>query len=385
MSDWYPSDSILPSDNVEPQDERSDGQEPPLREGLPPTYAMRHDRHYVDELSSPSKTPPVRMLRVRDILMREPVQGDLDGPFVESVRRVGILQPLLVRRHTTGYQLIAGSKRLAAATVAGLTELPCRICDVDDREALELAEADDLRGHAEPARRGEPMASVEPLSAMPSRVPTLAPVLTEVADGLDAALACWRMSTERPGWSYAPTLSRLTQIEIQRVKRLADGLRLLTETPPMAMSKSSLDLVDLVRQASEDAEQERRLVDVELASSTETPVIRLSGSGSLLRLALEGLLQGLTAQAAEAPEKTLRLAVRAERSFAAVEISSKTVTVSQTLATRFFDETFLERPGGYGAAVAFAVARRVVDLHDGEAVVESLSPAGCRVTLTIPL
>jgi len=378
VSDWYPPESIHPSDDVEPSGDHTTDSESPLREGLPPTYTMRHDRHYVDELSSPSKTPPVRMLRVRDIKMGETADNDLDEPFVESVRRVGIVQPVLVRRRNRGYELIAGAKRLAAAIEADLTELPCRICDVDDREALELAEADDLRGRVAQSQNSEGVAS-KPSPAPP----LLASMLTEVADGLDAALACWRMSTERPDWSYAPTLSRLTHIEMQRVKRLADGLRVLTD--PVSVTKTSLDLVSLVRDMSERTEQERRLVDVHLASKTETPVIQVRGNEPLLLLALEGALQALTALVAEIPDKTIRLVLRAERSVATVELSCPTADVSKTLVARFFDQQLHERPGGYGAAVSLSAAKRVVELHDGQASVQSLLPAGCRVTLTIPL
>ena len=379
MSDWYSSESILPSDDVEQPDEHSTDSAPPLREGLPPTYAMRHDRHYVDELSSTSETLPVRMLRVRDILMGEPVKGDLDGLFIESVRRVGILQPVLVRRHTTGYELIAGSKRLAAAMAAGMTELPCRVCDVDDREARELAEADDLRGHPDASRIDGAIVST------PSPTPALTPILTEVADRLDTALACWRMSTEHPKWPYAPTLATLTGIEIQCVKRLTDGLRLLTETP--AVTKTTLDIAALVKDVCESTEPERRLVDVHLTCAVDPPVVQARGSDPLFRLGLASCLQGVAALVTEAPERTIHLAVRAERSAVnavTLELSGTTVSLTETLVARFFDDAYLERPGGYGAAVALAVAKRVVDLHDGQVVVVSVPPAGYRVTLTIP-
>ncbi len=50
-----------------------------------------------------------------------------------------MLQPLLVRPTDHGYELIAGERRFRAAKLAGLSEVPVLVRDVQDREALELA------------------------------------------------------------------------------------------------------------------------------------------------------------------------------------------------------------------------------------------------------
>ena len=52
-----------------------------------------------------------------------------------SIRQHGILQPLSVRRVGTGYELVAGERRLRAALLAGLTEVPCIVMQMDDRES----------------------------------------------------------------------------------------------------------------------------------------------------------------------------------------------------------------------------------------------------------
>ena len=53
----------------------------------------------------------------------------------ESIRQHGILQPLSVRRVDTHYELIAGERRLRAGMLAGLTEIPCIVMNMDDRES----------------------------------------------------------------------------------------------------------------------------------------------------------------------------------------------------------------------------------------------------------
>lgn len=56
-----------------------------------------------------------------------------------SIKEKGILQPLLVRKcqEEGFFELIAGERRFRAAKIAGLQEVPCRILDMPDEEALE--------------------------------------------------------------------------------------------------------------------------------------------------------------------------------------------------------------------------------------------------------
>lgn len=56
-----------------------------------------------------------------------------------SIKEKGILQPLLVRRNASGFELIAGERRLRAAKMAGLIQVPIIIRDVGDAEMLEMS------------------------------------------------------------------------------------------------------------------------------------------------------------------------------------------------------------------------------------------------------
>lgn len=62
-----------------------------------------------------------------------------------SIREHGVLQPLLVRSTPTGYELVAGERRLRAAVLAGLSEVPVLIRDLNDHEALEAALIENLQ------------------------------------------------------------------------------------------------------------------------------------------------------------------------------------------------------------------------------------------------
>jgi ParB family chromosome partitioning protein len=59
--------------------------------------------------------------------------------LAESIRSKGVLLPLIVRRATDGYVLVAGERRWRAAQKAGLRELPVMVREVSDKEAFEIA------------------------------------------------------------------------------------------------------------------------------------------------------------------------------------------------------------------------------------------------------
>jgi ParB family transcriptional regulator, chromosome partitioning protein len=113
------------------------------RRGLPTGLSMRHDAHYVEELTQ-SRTTHVGRLIPIDKLDPNPDQprteiGDLTE-LTASISEKGILEPLLVKPMPLGrWMIIAGERRWRAATAAGLKELPCIEMDVDDSAVAEIA------------------------------------------------------------------------------------------------------------------------------------------------------------------------------------------------------------------------------------------------------
>jgi len=63
----------------------------------------------------------------------------------QSIRQYGILQPLTVRRAEKGYELIAGERRLRAAKIAGLREVPCLMLCSNEEESSLLALIENLQ------------------------------------------------------------------------------------------------------------------------------------------------------------------------------------------------------------------------------------------------
>lgn len=62
-----------------------------------------------------------------------------------SIVQFGILQPLTVRRRDRDYELVAGERRLRAAKIAGLREVPCIVVAVDELESGMLALVENLQ------------------------------------------------------------------------------------------------------------------------------------------------------------------------------------------------------------------------------------------------
>lgn len=62
-----------------------------------------------------------------------------------SIRAQGIIQPLLVRRDEQGYELVAGERRLRAAKMAGLTEVPVVVKEISDAQMLEISIVENIQ------------------------------------------------------------------------------------------------------------------------------------------------------------------------------------------------------------------------------------------------
>ena len=66
--------------------------------------------------------------------------------LADSIREHGVIQPLVVRRLSSGYyQIIAGERRWRASKLAGMSEVPAVIIEADDRKVMELGLIENLQ------------------------------------------------------------------------------------------------------------------------------------------------------------------------------------------------------------------------------------------------
>lgn len=94
----------------------------------------------------------LRRIRVSDIV-RNPNQPrkyfdpEAIAQLAESIRQYGVLNPLTVRRAPggNGYELVAGERRLRAARVAGLTDVPCLVIAAGNEDSSAIALVENLQ------------------------------------------------------------------------------------------------------------------------------------------------------------------------------------------------------------------------------------------------
>lgn len=89
---------------------------------------------------------PISKVEVGFRQPREYFDEDSLEELAISISQHGIIQPLTVRKLSSGYyQIIAGERRWRAARIAGLDQVPVRIIEADDRKAMEIALIENLQ------------------------------------------------------------------------------------------------------------------------------------------------------------------------------------------------------------------------------------------------
>lgn len=134
------------------------------------------------------------------LVRREATARSVSGTGLQelaaSIRQLGVLQPLTVRRNGEFFQVVSGNRRLLAARIAGLGEVPCILLDVDAADA-------ELVGLTENLQR-------------------------EDLDYFEEAL-CLRRYLDRSGLTQAQAAKKLGRSQ----SAIANKLRLLKLTPPV--------------------------------------------------------------------------------------------------------------------------------------------------------
>ncbi len=91
-------------------------------------------------------TLPIHMIEPNPLQPRKIFNDEELQHLADSIREHGIIQPLAVRQMPEGhYQIIAGERRWRASHIAGLSEVPVLIIDVDDKAVMEMALIENLQ------------------------------------------------------------------------------------------------------------------------------------------------------------------------------------------------------------------------------------------------
>ena len=206
--------------------------------------------------SSGSLSLPISQVETCSSQPRKRFDDESLQELADSISQHGIIQPLTVRKLSSGYyQIIAGERRWRAARLAGLQEVPVIVIEADDRKAAELAMIENLQR--------------EDLNPM------------EEAAGFQSLIESYHMTQEEAAQRVGKSRSAVT-----------NALRLLGLTPSVRQ---------LVEEGKLSAGHARALVP--LSPSLQESAANAIVSGGLSVRQTEALVKRLSAEKKEAQAK----------------------------------------------------------------------------------
>lgn len=106
------------------------------------------------------KNVPIDLLQRGEYQPRQSFDSAALQELAETIRRVGILEPLIARPKTAQrYEIVAGERRWRAAQMAGLDSVPCLVANYTDEEAIQIALIENLgRQNLNPIEEAEGIA-----------------------------------------------------------------------------------------------------------------------------------------------------------------------------------------------------------------------------------
>jgi ParB-like nuclease family protein len=343
----------------------------PSREGLPTTYRMRADAHYVDQLAERTSARTIHFMKVEMLGLSGGNPTTAPPVLVASVRRHNVLQPLLVQRRGGRHRVIDGQKRLAAAIVAGIEEVPCLLHDVEDGDVAALAEAANI-------------ALVEPPAAT-STAPTTDRFSDDLMDSLAAiGAAVGLLSPSSRSLSRSVAVD-LINAEIWRAVCLLESTRVQEGQRSIAnVLTSPIRVVEAVGQQMA-AEARLRRVQVELRTTDVPAGACVRGDEDLIVKALSLLVLStlIWLEAVPDADVTLRAASLAARSIA-LEVHQNSVAVPPNWRLGVGDSG--EHRANAVPAIAWILgARRIAEALGGQVAISAAGDAGTAMSLTLPL
>lgn len=332
---------------------------------------MRADSHYVEQFDARPPATPVQLLPINMIAFEHGHGFESPQDLFHSIRRHGILQPLLVQRRGGGYRLIAGRKRLAAAIAAGLSEVPCLLHHVDDDDARLLAEATNLS-----------VPAAKPQTGIGAAEPEAMEIVRTLRQSFATIASCVNLLRDGPApWSRKVAID-LVEAEAWRSSCLADALRVVRGD--LTMRKSAVRARAILEEVVRRSEAEGRLRGIPLnliADVTDAAVV--AADEYLLTIAVAGAVATTVAVLDGVAGAGVTLAVSLEPVTNALRFAVSQQAIAVASWPQIFDQTWVDRPGGESPMVLALAARRIAELHGGHAEARVLEH-GTSLALVVP-
>ena len=288
-----------------------------------------------------------------------PTCDDLPGieALARSIRQVGIVEPLVVRRSAGRYQVIAGAKRLSAARLAQLDRVPCVVRDDLAEEAIGAL--------ATGAPRAQAASGIDERPRGPFSSTSRERVLDETIASLTAARTSVELTLPRSDRLRSRTAADLVRSELLNARLALMAMRLISAPP-------------LVRRTREHT---RQLADFVLADLA--PIVRLSNARvsttmngdcpelglmrPLVTFGLEACITTVLTLAGDAPEPPLAISVTpgAENTSVVYAVRLAGGWLPAETAQRLTDMDWPAHPAGATGAMIVAAAETAAKLHDG--------------------
>jgi hypothetical protein len=356
-------DSSLPEDSLL-------NELPPVREGLPASYRMRADAHYVDDLADRAAGPVIRMIATHAIQSEHaPGRIELD-PLIRSIATHGVLQPLLVRGDGPPYTTVAGRNRLEAARRAGLTTVPCVILPIDAAESDALGHADNLRCAAEDRSEDDSLAAA-------------------AADGFRQNLRR-HMSTTQTALSLSAGDDPITRqvgfdlahTNAYRAAWMLDAQQLVERAPMRGSGTVAVSsAIDQVRKA---LAPEFRLAGVALHVTFADGVGTDSVDEHVIGVGLTGAIVALLPVVDLGDRPVMQIRAARVQSSTTIEVSCGNVTTPRDWTRRLFDDAWTDRPGTWEALLGAASVKAAAERLGGDVTVSVPPHGGVALKIRIP-
>jgi hypothetical protein len=327
---------------------------------------MRADRHYVEQIAADGGHA-VRMLPTTLLESAAAESGDAMRPLIESVRSLGIVHPLLVRRRGDRYQVIAGRKRFAVAQVLRLDAIPCIVHDVSSLEASALAAADNLTAGGQRLESDADFGAARRLVIEHIR---------RIVRASDLAIAHESTGLDASGGG-------ILRAHAWRAAYLLDALELL-EHPPTAAESRGCAIAPVVDEVVTSLlpEAQLRRVDFQVDMDRNDTV---ATDRRQLTAAVAGALLATLEAIGDAPGATITVrAFKRTSGATTIEFAQAHRNVTQTVLNDWLkpDSVFaqhVDRSGAIGALTARTIAERC------GGSVQFLASIGTRLTMTLPV
>ena len=116
-----------------------------LGRGLGALLPTRPPAQLVPTTEERSQTIPIDSIDPNPLQPRRTFQSERLEELAQSIRANGIIQPLVVRRDGSRYQLVAGERRWRAAKLAGISQVPVVVREIPDDRLLEITLVENIQ------------------------------------------------------------------------------------------------------------------------------------------------------------------------------------------------------------------------------------------------